>query len=388
MPAVSLALPQNFEQDVAALMPNLLFAKIRGSKSPLAKAFPFSYTDASMAKWDQYGDPFGLIPVRGVNSAPDSVSVPPLKTFLAAPGFYGLVTSLTEEEILFGRQPNTVSDPLEVSDRLGVLAMYGTDMVYNRFRQTTADLTVNGVFTNANPSGEVTHRYKVDGYQTFSPANDGTTGPGWAADPVNADPIGDLIYWQANKLNKGTSADFGRDSQLVCNPTVINDLWNCQSVREKFRSKFGATFLRGEVPNLDGDNSINALMVGMGLPPFVVDAEGYWPTAATADGQDPDDFTFFMPAKSLVWVGRRPQGQQTAAFKLTRHAGLATPGPNYDGVEVGELDDVNEVLELSKGLYVNAHYVNRMPHGYDLEMGFNAAPIIYYRRAFAGITYA
>ncbi len=387
MPAVSLALPQNFEQDVAALMPNLLFAKVRGSKSPLAKAFPFSYTEASLVKWDQYGDPFGLIPVRGVNAAPESVTVPGMKTFLAHPGFYGLTTSMTEEEILFGRQPNTVADPLEIADRLGVLAMYGTDMVYNRFRQTIADLCVTGAFTNTNASGEITHKYKVDGYQTFSPANDGSTGPGWAADPANADPIGDLIYWQTNKLNKGTAADFGKDSQITCSPAVVNDIWNTTSVRERFRSKFGATYLRGEQPNLDGDNSINALLIGMGLPPLVVDADGYYETADDADGQDPDDFTFFMPAKSLVWVGKRPQGQQVGAFKLTRHAGLASEGPNYDGVAVGELDGAEQVLELGKGLYVNAHRVNRMPHGYDLEMGFNAAPIIYYRRAFAGITY-
>jgi hypothetical protein len=28
-----------------------------------------------------------------------------------------------------------------------------------------------------------------------------------------------------------------------------------------------------------------------------------------------------------------------------------------------------------------------MPHAYEIEMGFNAAPVIYYRRAFAGLTY-
>lgn len=392
--ATTLALPQNFEQDVAALMPNLLFAKMRGSKSPLAEAFPFSYTEASMAKWDQYGDPFGLIPVRGVNGAPDSVSAPAMKTFLAAPGFYGLVTSMTEEEILFGRQPNTVADPLEIADRLSVLAMYGTDMVYNRFRSTIANLAVNGYFTNSNSSGEITHKYKVDNYQTFSPANDGSTGPGWAADPTNADPIGDLIYWQTNQLDKGTSADFGPDSTLVCNPSVINDMWNCTSVREKFKSRFGASVLRGElkVPAVSGgskdDPTLSNLFIGMGLPPITIDKDGYYATATLADGQDPDDFTFFMPAKSLVWIGKRPENKQVAAFKLTRHAGLAANGPNYDGVNVGELDDAEQILELRKGLYVNAHYVNRMPHGFDLEMGFNAAPVIYYRRAFAGITYS
>lgn len=389
---VSLAMPQNFEQDVAALMPDLLFAKVRGAKSPLARAFPFSYTEASLAKWDTYDNPFGLIPVRGVNSAPDSVTMPGMKTYFAAPGFYGLQTSMTEEEILFGRQPNTVADPLDIADRLSVLAMYGTDMVYNRFRKTIADLCVNGVFTNTNASGEITHKYKVDSYQTFSPANDGSTGPGWAADPANADPIGDLIYWQTNQLNKGTSADFGPDSEIICNPSVINDMWNCASVRERFVSKFGASVLRGAVrpPAVDGgkdDPTLNALFIGMGLGKLVIDNDGYYATAALAAAEDPDDFSYFMPAKSLVWVGVRPKSEQVAAFKLTRHAGIAAKGPDFDHVEVPELDDVDQVLELGKGLYVNAHYVNRMPHGYDLEMGFNAAPIIYRRRAFAGISY-
>ncbi len=94
-----------------------------------------------------------------------------------------------------------------------------------------------------------------------------------------------------------------------------------------------------------------------------------------------------MPNKSLVWIGKRPQNQQVAAFKLTRHAGIEAKGPNYDNIAVGELDDVNTILEMGKGLYVNAHYINRMPHGYDLEMGLNAAPVIYYRRAFAGLSY-
>lgn len=385
MPVTSLALPQNFEQDVAALMPDLLWHKTKNSKSPLARALPFSYTDASFVKWDQYKNPYGLIPLRGVNAPPDSVRMPGLREYVAMPGFYGLVTTLNEQEILFGRQPNTVANPLDVADRLGVLALNGSEMVYNRVRQTGADMLVSGEFTNVSADGTITHKYKIDDYQTFSPANDGNTGPGWAADPANADPIGDLIYWQTKKLNKGTSASFAGDSEIVCNPSVVNDIWNCASVRSAFKSKFGASVLRGEMPNLDGDNSLNALLLGMGLPKLVVDAEGYYETLEEAAGEDPDDFTYFVPDQSLVWIGVRPENQQIGSFKLTRFAGVGAYGSEgYPSVSVAN----EEAAEIAKGFYVNAHYHNRMPHGYDLEMGFNAAPVLYYRRATAGVTYA
>jgi hypothetical protein len=387
MPATSFAFPQNFEQDVNAILPDLLFAKMRDEGSPLAKAFPFTYTSASFVKWDQYGDPYGLIPVRGMGASPMSVKLSSMKIYVAAPGFYGLVTTLNEEEMTFARQPNTVAEPLDIDDRLAVTIMYCTDMVYNRVRRTTAELAITGEFTNVNAGGQPTHSYKIDNYQTFSPANDGVTGPGWAADPINARPISDLIYWQTNQLNKGTSADFGKDSMIICNPSVVNDIWNTQQVQLAFKNKFGATYLRGEMPNLDGDQSLNALLLGMGLPPLVVDAGGFYETMTESEGQDPDDFTYFMSEKSLVWIGKRPANQQVAAFKLTRHVGLEAGGPQYDSYDVEGEGDAAQVLELQKGLYVNVHFNNRMPHAYEIEMGFNAAPVIYYRRAFAGITY-
>lgn len=378
------AMPQNFVQETGALLPDYIWDEIvdKGN-DPLLSCMPFKYTDASFVKWDQYQDPYGLIPLRGVDGAPNLVRMPGLKTYEAAPGFYGLATQLRESELLFERQPNTVADPLDISDRLGKLVLDASTMVVSRFRQTAADLLVTGEFTNTNSSGELSHHYEVENYQTFAPANDGTTGPGWAADPENADPIGDLIYWQTSKLNKGTSADFGKASQILCNPTVVNDIWKCKSVRNAFKSKFGASILRGEVPNLDGDQSLNALFIGMGLPPLVVYNKGYFETIGEAESADADDFTFAIADKSLIWIGVRPKGQQIGSWMLTRNAGLVEPSVNYDAVGI----ENEQKAEIAQGIYVNSHFNNRMPHHYEIEMGFNACPVLFYRRATAGITY-
>ncbi len=382
------AMPQNFDQDTAALLPDYIWDEIvdKGD-DPLLSAMPFSYTESSFVKWDQYENPYGLIPLRGVDGAPTLVQMPGLKVYESAPGFYGLVTQLRESEILFERQPNTVASPLDVPDRLGKLMLDASTMVVSRFRQTAGDLLVTGEFTNLNASGELQHHYQLEDYQTFAPANDGFTGPGWTANPATADPIGDLIYWQTKKLNRGTSADFGPKSRILCNPTVINDIWNCTSVRVAFKSKFGATFLRGDLetsPPLEGDNGLNALMMGMGLPPLVPYDRGYFPTLTDSIAGDPDNFTFAIADKSLIWLGVRPKGQTIGAWKLTRNAGMVSPSVNYDSVDV----ENEQKGEMTKGIYVNAHYINRMPHHYDLELGFNACPILYYRRATAGITYS
>ena len=380
----TLAMPQNFEQDTAALLPDLIWDDILDQgDDPLLSALPFSYTESSAVQWDQYDNPYGLIPLRGVDASPTLVQMPGLRTYKAAPGFYGLVTQLRESELLFERQPNTIADPLEIADRLNKLVMDASTMIVSRFRQTAASLLVDGEFTNVNASGELHHHYQVEDYQTFSPANDGNTGPGWAADPANADPIGDLIYWQTKKLSRGTSADFGKQSKILCNPNVINDIWNCASVRERFKSKFGATILRGEMPNLDGDNSLNGLMIGMGLPPLVPYKRGYYETLELARLGNPDDYTYAIADQSLIWIGVRPKSQIMGAWKLTRNAGLVKPAVHYDTVSI----EGEQKAEIAQGIYVRAHFVDRMSHHYDIEMGFNACPIIYYRRATAGISY-
>lgn len=382
MPA-TLAMPQNFVQETGALLPDYIWDEIVDkANDPLLSCMPFKYTDASFVKWDQYNDPYGLIPLRGVDGAPNLVRMPGMKTYEAAPGFYGLVTQLRESELLFERQPNTVADPLDISDRLGKLVLDASTMVVSRFRQTAADLLITGEFTNTNASGEITHHYEVDNYQTFSPANDGNTGPGWAADPANADPIGDLIYWQ-NRLSRGTSADFGKASQILCNRNVVNDIWKCDSVRNAFKSKFGASILRGEIPALDGDQSLNALIMGMGLPPLVVYNKGYFETIDGAASGDADNFTYAIADKSLIWIGVRPKGQLVGNWVLTRNAGLVEPSVNYDSVSI----ENEQKAEIAQGIYVNSHFNNRMPHHYEIEMGFNACPVLWYRRATAGITY-
>ncbi len=192
------------------------------------------------------------------------------------------------------------------------------------------------------------------------------------------------MYWQRKKLQRGTSADFGVKSKILCNPNVILDIWKCNSVRNAFKSKFGSSVLIGEVPKLEGEQGLNTLLMGMGLPPLVEYRKGTYLTMEEAITADPDDFTYALADKSLAWIGVRPKGQQNGAMKLTRNAGLVKPAVHYDTVNF----ENEQKAEIAQGIYVRCHYIDRIPHHYDIEMSVNAAPILFYRRSTAGITYS
>lgn len=374
--------PENFEQDTAALMPDLMWAEMNFGSDALLKHFPASYMNASEVVWDQYQNPYGLIPVRAAGAAPQIVQMPGYNVFKTEPGFYGLETTLGEEEMTFSKQPNTINKPLDTADRLGKLALDASVMVVNRIRQTIGQFGVYGYFDNHNASGELVHRYQVDNYQTFAPANDGNTGPVWT-NSASATPITDLVYWQTNYLNKGTSARFGPDSALLCNPITINTMWKTQQIQKTLVSDYGATYKRGDIspPKLNGDNSINSLMMGMGLPNIIPYEEGYYATLAAAISQDPTQFTYAIPDNTFIWVGKRDTGP-VAALALTRHAGIGA----YQSDKFPQVTVENESkIALSQGIYVVAEYQKLMPVNYRLQVGMNMAPLLYYYRGLAGL---
>lgn len=379
-------LPSNWEQDLAWIMPDLLWSEVKGgfASHPLFKHFPFSYIDANEVHYDQYANMGGLMPTRALGTPPDVVTMPPLNVFKVKPGSYALEALLEEEELTIERQPNTINKPLEAEDRLGVIAKNCSTLAINRLYQTLGVFGTSGVIENRNSAGQIVHREVVPNFQVLQPSGSGGTGPGWSANPATATPISDMIYWQTYLLNPGTSAEFGANSSLVCNPKTVNTIWSTQQVQKTLVSDYGATYKRGEVapPKINGKNSINELMTGMGLPNLTVCADGYYSTLAAALTQDPTQFSYAIPDNTLMWVGDRPNGQPVAACKLTKHAGISAPRANTAATFTPE---ESGKLELSKGFYVIAKYEAMMPIHYRLQVGFNAAPFIGYYRGIAGI---
>jgi hypothetical protein len=383
---MAFSLPNNWEQDTAWILPDLIWDEGKFSTDPLFKHFPFSYIDANEVQYDQYANMGGLMPTRALGAAPEIVKMPPLNVFKVKPGYYGLEALLEEEEMTVERQPNTINEALDPEDRLGVITLNCRTLVVNRFRQTIGTFATSGVISNVNAAGQIVHREVVPNFQVLQPAGDGNTGPGWAANPASATPISDLIYWQTNVLNPGTSAKFGPESTLMCNPKTVNILWKCTQIQQTLVSDYGATYKRGDIskpPKINGENSINELMTGMGLPPITVYDEGYYPTLAAALTQDPAQFQYAIPDGKFAWVGSRPSGAPVGATKLTKHAGIGAPqADKYPSVETEGLSGVGE---LAKGIFVIADYHKMIPQGYAIQMGVNMAPFIGYYRGLAGI---
>lgn len=380
MATPTFGLTQNFENDIAGLMPDLMWQEITSEGSdPLVDALPLGYSDTSFVRWDQYENPYGLLEQRGLDAALPVVRMPGIRVNYAQPGYFGALTQLRESELVLERQPGTIADPLDVPERLSILLLNFSTMAVSRIRKMDSDLLLTGEFNIQNAAGQIVESYAIDNYRTFSPLNDGNTGPGWAAFPNTARPINDMIYWKA-VLEKGTSSKFDQSCSQLCNNFVLVDLFKTQQIQQTYKNKFGATPV-----GLDRDG-LNDILVGYDLPKLVPYNYGYYPTLEEAQTQDPSDFEYIIPNKSLIWVGKRPKGQKLGQFKLTRHAPLAIAGDIAKYPSTSVKDDSG--YDWGKGFNVRTKLWDMTPVHYDIEMSFNACPVVYYGSAASGITYS
>lgn len=379
MATPTFSLTQNFENDVAGFMPDFMWQEITSEGAdPLVDALPLGYSDTSFVRWDQYENPYGLLAQRGLDAAPPLVKMPGIRVNYATPGYFGAVTQLRESEMVVERQPGTVSEPLDVPERLGILLLNFSTMAVSRIRKMDSDLLLTGEFTVQNDAGQLVQSYKIDNYRTFSPLNDGPTGPGWAAFPDTARPINDMIHWKA-VLEKGTSSKFDKTCSQLCNNFVLQDLFATKQIQLSYKNKFGATPV-----GLDNDG-LNDIVMGYDLPKLVPYNYGYYPTLADAQAQDPTLFNYIIPEKSLIWIGKRPKGQKLGQFKLTRHAPLAVAGDIAKYPDISVKDDSG--YDWGKGFYVKTQLHTMSPVHYDIEMSFNACPVVFYGSSAAGVTY-
>ncbi len=378
--SVALGIMQNYAVATEALLPNLLWTTLKSGSDPLLKLYPLGYEDADVVRYDQWQDPYGLTGQRGLDGPPILVTLPGVRVYQVAPGYYGNSTQVRESQIVKMREPGTANAPVDLDNLMAYYMNYFVGMAGSRIRQTIADLLINGTFTNTttDPTNNISdgsqiHTYTIDNYRTLSPANDANTGPSWNLDPVNAKPINDLLYWQ-NFLTLGTSTSFGNDSSLLTQQSVMVDLLKTTQIQQIYRDNYGAS--------IAGSDGVNKLAQGFGLPTFDLYNEGYNPTLADVQAQDLSVFTRFIPPGSLIWAGKRPEGQQVGAFKFTRNANKVVAGkPGYPTVPS------NPDLPWSEGIYVAVYLKNQMPVTFDYEIGFNACPVSWYPFSTAGITY-
>ena len=372
MPATVNTLAQNYDIDL--ILPDLMTDEMADTPGgdPLLDKYPLVYEDFDLIKYNQWENGYGLLGLRGLGGEPDVVQVPGKREHTIAPGYYGERAVLDETEMTKDREAGSANLPAEPEERLGIITQYQSEKAVNRLRKTLSDFLLTGRFTNRSASGAVLHADVIENYRTFSPAGSGGTGPGWAADPANAKPINDLLYWQ-NQLEIGTSSQFGPDSELVCQRGVLVDLFATAQIQSVYKDKFGATPL-----GLDG---LNAILMGYGLPKIRVYNAGYYNTLADAVNRNTaTGFTRVMPTKSLIWLGTRPKGQKIGKFALTRNVPLAL-------AKGTDLMENRSAQAFAKGIGIQLFMNNRLPFRYELDVWFNGGPVALFGSASAGITY-
>lgn len=380
MASQTLSIMQNYAVATEALLPNLLWTELKSGSDPLLKLFPLGYEDADVIRYDQQQDPYGLTALRGLDGPPMMVTLPGVRVYQVAPGYYGNKTQIRESQIVKMREPGTANKPVNLDSLMNNYMLYFSTMAGSRIRQTLSDLLRTGTFTNTatnatdnTSDGSQIHTYTIENYRTYSPANDGNTGPSWNLDPINATPINDLKYWQ-NQLQLGTSTKFGKESTLLTQDSVIVDLLKTTQIQQTYKDTYGSS--------IAGPDGINKLAQGMGLPDFELYNEGYLPTLEDSQSQNLGAFTRFIPAGNLIWCGKRPEGQQVGAFKFTRNASKVINGTaGYPTVPL------NPELPWSEGIHVAVFARNETPVHFDYEMSFNACPVSWYWAATAGISY-
>ena len=378
----------NMVAESAALLPKLLPAGMAmdedGNDDLFFKHFPLAHREEWIIRWDQMGAPYGLMGQSALDAAPKLFVAPGIRVFEVEPGVYREYTQIKETYLTKGREPGTLAKPVNPKEEAARVTLYAMDRIIKRIWKAYADLGIQGLINNTNVEG-IQHTYNIQGYQKFTVSN-------WISNPATATPIDDLRA-VANQAQRGTDSRFGQKSEIGMTDELITALLATAQVRNSFRSAYGASFLApfdnnnasGAQPPLNGDQSLNKLFFGMGLPKIVPWNRGYYLNYADAQNYNKANFQKFLQSAAVaagatngaVWMGYRPNSAQSGQMTFARHAGLEeTGGPaDYDCIKP-KIDKPSEMW--AKGLYLKLHYRNRQPNGYDLEYGCNFTPEVWY----------
>jgi hypothetical protein len=384
-------LTQNMVAESAALLPEytagFLAAEDGEGTDPFVAKFPLADRDVWKVTWDQRESAYGLMPQSALDAPPELMVMPGVRVTEVEPGVYRGYTKLLESELTKSRQPGTLADPLDVGDRLAAVMNYFGEMLASRIFKIYADLGLNGYFVNQSATTGAQHTYQIRRYSRISMS-------AWAGSPTTATPIDDLRA-AASTLGRGTSSRFGAKSQLLMTDEAVTTLLATTQIRSTFKSPYGATVLApfdianatGKQPDVAaGAQSLNKLFMGMGLPEIVPWNRGYYPLLSDVQNQTKANFVKFLGSTSAVWLGYRPNGQQSGQFTFAKHIGNAM-GPKAD-YDVASVKAPGSVTQFGKNIYVAAHVLNEQPHGYKFEMGANCTPEVWYEDAMAAVYWA
>lgn len=362
--ATTLNLTRSFStQKIAA---QLMMGEIEDD--PFISEFPPQYKDAFTVTWEQDGNPFGIMPPRGLDGEPETLEIPETKAFSIDPGFYGARSKLTEAQMATQRQPGTPGDPWNIGKFVMMVMGNLVQSAMPRIRGILIDLLTTGRFRVTDPSGGILHADSIEGYlttQAFSPSITWSTS-------ATAVPIFDMLGWQATLL-AGRSVDFGSESKFYMNSLSIAEFLKILQLTNSIRLDGGNT--------ANGLEKVNTVLNGYKLPQIVQYDGGYYPDLASARAQT--GWIRQLPTRTAIWVGKHKSGEPVGNWQFTRSLAKETlPGGGVDE----RTDEYAAEEPISSGMYTLVRF-DQMPPSVTCTAGFNGGPAFKHPESVAVVTW-
>lgn len=302
---------------------------------PIFTEMPMVDVDSDELVWEIRDNIRGLQRPRGIDGQPQSIKSLGANQYSFKPGYYGEFAVITEFEMLKRRKVGTFGSRIDLTD----LVMERQEQLLvrrlDRIEWIAWQLVRTGKFYVPADTGYV-HKdaFEIETYASDTP---------WT-NQSSSTPLADLR--EIRLKQRGTGSSFGAGSKIYVN----------QKTMDALLANTNATDLGGKrtggLANVLSPNDLNTVLVGEGLPTFVVYDEGYFDETGVwvtwiADGEG-------------VLFGRRPAGQTLGEYRMT--VNILNDG--RPGAYTGLVDKRAE-----KKPFVEVHD------------GHNGGPIIYYPSA-------
>lgn len=323
----------------------------------LLKRFPVRYTNHAQVKWEQYDSHYGVMSVRGINGKPGVIQALPFNQFSMKPGYYGNVRIWDEMQQTQLRQPGTPNERLDLRAEMAREQERLMGMRLDLMELTLSEVLRLGRVMHRAEDGTLLHTDTIGINTLYTP------GTPWST-LATATPLKDLRALKVT-AQTGTSAKFGKNSEILANATTINYLLNNANAADigGKRLEIGKTVL--------GIDDLNEILAANDIGKLVEYDEQYR-TAPTTLGGAPGSWTRFIPDGYLIWLGSRPAGQVIGEFQATFNAqedALAEEGVFKNSGRTGIYTRVIDTGIMS------------VPREIQLHHGMNGGVAIYYPTA-------
>jgi hypothetical protein len=303
----------------------------------LFQVMPIRTTNAPVLQWSLDDDEYGLQQLRGLDGANVHVIPTGRSSFMAEPGYFGEFETITERE-LTKRGGSIIGEAtVDVSDLVARQFRQLVGREVNRIRQIIALLLTTGTFSVSGKGGTLTHT------DTFAVQTD--AGSDWST-PGTATPLADARDVQ--QMGSQYGVEFGAASLRIMNRVTANRmLSNTNTADLGGRRTVGG----GTINSIEETNRIYQ---GEDLPQVVVYDKGYKNDAGT--------FVKFIPDDTVVYVGRRTDGDAIGEYRMTRN--LNNPG--------GAPGSFEYIKDYAQG--INAP--KETPPRIETHRGHNGGPVL------------